>query len=199
MLTDLLKDADAEIRVQALKCLADVPTTELINDTISHRLADDSPRVRFYAAIVVARAKLLIMPSLLMDMIEQNADKDPFLRHAGAYALAETMNEDGFLALNNHPNTSVRLATVVALRRLKSELLADYVEDEDPGVSDEAIRAIHDLMLEKSRPHVAALLDQRDGVKRSEMMWRRLLHSAFRIGGPTNAKRLLAAAAHLGT
>ena len=195
LLTDLLKDADAEIRVQALKCLADVPTTELINDTISHRLADDSPRVRFYAAIVVARAKLLIMPSLLMDMIEQNADKDPFLRHAGAYALAETMNEDGFLALNNHPNTSVRLATVVALRRLKSELLADYVEDEDPGVSDEAIRAIHDLMLEKSRPHVAALLDQRDGVKRSEMMWRRLLHSAFRIGGPTNAKRLLAAAA----
>lgn len=194
-LAALLQDPDAEIRAQALKFLGDVKAAELRGIDIGRSLADESPRVRFYAAIAIARAKLPVMPSLLFDLIEQNADKDPFLRHAGAYALSQILPEQAFLALRTRPNPSMRLANVVALRRLKSPLLADYVNDSDPRVADEAIRAIHDLMLEQSRPHVAALLDKREGVTRSEMLWRRLLHSAFRIGGAENAKRLLAAAA----
>jgi hypothetical protein len=42
---------------------------------------------------------------------------------------------------------------------------------------------------------VAQLLDKHDGVKRTEMMWRRIIHSAFRCGGEANAARLLATAA----
>ena len=99
-------------------------------------------------------------------------------------------------ALDAHPNKSIRLAAVVALRRLRSpNLIRFFFDKEDSLISDEAIRAVHDVPIEMARPAVAALLDEyapgQGGRPLSRMMLRRLLHSAFRVGGAGNATRLL--------
>lgn len=193
-LTALLKDPDAEIRTQALKMLADVKGLPLATLPMAGLLKDDSKRVAFYAALLIAKQDGKFLVPQIVEMLKENQDKDPFLRHAGAYALSKLLPEQQFNALRAETDPSVRLAVVVALRRLKSPLLQDFVADENPRVADEAIRAIHDQMLEVSRPAVAGLLEKTQGVKRTEMMWRRLLHSAFRVGGAENAKRLLNAA-----
>jgi quinoprotein glucose dehydrogenase len=189
-----LEDSDAEIRTQALKMLADVKDLPLTSLPLASLLQDESKRVAFHAAIVVAKQGGKRWVPQIVEMIKTNQDNDPFLRHAGSFALSKILPEPQLSALRAEKDPSVRLAVVVALRRLKSPLLRDFVTDENPRVADEAIRAIHDQMLEESRPSVAALLDSTEGVKRTEMMWRRLLHSAFRIGGADNAKRLLHAA-----
>lgn len=195
ILNGLLGHADAEVRAQSLKMLADVTTVSLAKLPLAKMLKDDSPRVRFFAAIVVAKSKAAFLAPQILELLEENNDKDPFLRHAGAYALQNILPEQQFNALRSVTNPSVKLAIVVALRRMKSPLLEGYVDDENPRVADEAIRAIHDQFIESCRPAVAQLLDKRDGVKRSEMMWRRIIHSAFRCGGDVNAARLLTTAA----
>lgn len=195
MLVALLKDPDAEIRTQALRMLADVKKLPVASLQLGGLLKDESKRVAFHAAILIAKQKATFLAPQIVEMLRDNQDKDPFLRHAGSYALAEIFTEQQFNALRAEEDPSVRLATVVALRRQKSPLLQEFVNDPTPRVADEAIRAIHDLFLETSRPSVAALLDKTSGIERPEMMWRRILHSAFRLGGEANASRVLAAAA----
>jgi quinoprotein glucose dehydrogenase len=196
LLIELLKDPDAEIRTQALKMLADVKGLPVAKMGLGALLKDESPRVVFYAALLVARQGDKFLVPQIVEMLKANQDKDPFLRHAGSYALSQLLKEQDFNALRAETDPSVRLAMVVALRRLKSPLLQEFVVDENPRVADEAIRAIHDQMLEECRPAVAELLDETKAVKRTEMMWRRLLHSAYRLGTAKNAERLLKAASN---
>ena len=193
-LIQLLKDPDAETRAQALRMLCDVRELAVGPLALADLLKDSSSRVVFFAAMLAAKHEAKHVVPEIVEMIRRNQDRDPYLRHAGSYALSRLLAESDFATWQKEKNPSVQLALVCALRRLKSPLLEDFLHQENPRVSDEAIRAIHDQMIEKSRPAVAALLDQRAGVKRSEMMWRRLLHSAFRLGGANNAQRLLDAA-----
>jgi quinoprotein glucose dehydrogenase len=93
-----------------------------------------------------------------------------------------------------HESPHVRLAAVVALRRMRSPEVADFIHDVDRRVADEAIRAIHDEAIEAVRPAVAALLDVAGVEKRTPFMLRRLVHSAFRCGGAANARRLVTVA-----
>jgi len=187
----LLKHPDPEVRAQAVKALGDSKKSgDSLN--LGELLLDASPRVRMFAAITIGKLKAYGLTPQIWDMLEANADKDPYLRHAGAYAL-ELLARDPrqVSALSSHQSPHVRLAAVVALRRLKSPELARFVGDEDPRVADEAIRAIHDEGIEEVRPIVAALLDAPEAGKRNPFMLRRLIHSAFRLGEVENAARLL--------
>jgi quinoprotein glucose dehydrogenase len=93
-------------------------------------------------------------------------------------------------ALNQHEDASLRLAAVVALRKMKDPQVAAFLHDDDAKVAREALRAIHDVGIEEVRPAVAALLDELPA-KLTQMDWRRLLHSAFRLGDDANLKRVL--------
>ncbi len=194
LLVKVVKDPQAEFRAQALKMLADCPEAKKLQIPLAGALKDDSARVRFFAANAMASLKLAYLVPNLLEMLANNKDQDAYLRVIGAHALASTLTEEQFSSLLTQENSSVRLAIVVALRRMKSDLLQQFLDDPSPKVSDEAIRGIHDQMLEKSRPAVAALLAKRD-VSRTEMMWRRILHSAFRSGGQENARLVSDAAA----
>ena len=93
-------------------------------------------------------------------------------------------------ALAADADANVRLAAVIVLRRRADASVSRFLHDPAPVVADEAIRAIHDLSLEAARPAVAALLDQRESRRWTPLMLRRLVHSAFRVGGTQNATRL---------
>ncbi|MBP35825.1 MAG: hypothetical protein QF405_12205 [Roseibacillus sp.] len=198
-LVELLGHPDNELRAQAARALGEAPLED--HGRLVNSLQDPSPRVRAFAATSLARhrAKGAFNPTLVL--LAENADHDPYLRHAGVMALLGSGTEAQIAALNSHPNKSIRLAAVVALRRLRSpNLVRFFFDKEDPLISDEAIRAAHDVPIEMARPAVAALLDEyapgQGGRPLSRMMLRRLLHSAFRVGGTENATRLLRVAAN---
>lgn len=189
-LVGLLEDPDAEIRAQSLRALSWAPSMEDTSPVV-RRIADPSPRVRGFAAIAAGRLKAANAADALTAMLAENANRDPYLRHAGAFALQGTTGNPAELGkLSSHPSAAVRLAAVVALRRTKNPELASFLRDADPAVAGEAIRAICDLDLKELRPAVAALLDA-PGPAWPPFMLRRLIHNAWRVGGAENARRLL--------
>ena len=184
----LLADGEAEVRAQAVKALGDcgLPADDL---AFAPLLADPSLRVRAFAALAAGHTKSRAALSSIWQMLEGN--EDPYLRHAGAHALALLSEPRQISALATHEDAALRLAAVVALRQLKDPLVGAFVQDSDRRVALEALRAIHDVGIEPARPLVAGLLDAVPAGL-SAMDWRRLLHSAFRLGDEANLRRVLA-------
>ncbi len=193
-LVPLLGHADAEVRAQTIRVLEEAPLKgeEL---PLGKLILDPSPRVRSFAAIAAGRLGAARFLPEVLTMLRENADKDPVLRHAGSYAIdLICQTPASFDAVAKDDNASVRLAAVIALRRRLDPSAARFVNDASTLVADEAIRAVHDLALEPGRPAVAALLDTRDKRAWTPFMLRRLVHSAFRLGGEQNADRVVAVA-----
>lgn len=193
-LVPLLSHADAEVRAQTIRALEEAPLqgNEL---PLGKLILDPSLRVRSFAAIAAGRlAADKYLPEVLT-MLRENADADPVLRHAGSFAIDLICQTPASLdAVAKDANASVRLAVVITLRRRLDPSAARFVNDASPVVADEAIRAVHDLALEPGRPAVAALLDTRQNRAWTPFMLRRLVHSAFRLGGEQNATRVVGVA-----
>ncbi len=201
----LLGTNDGELRGQAARALADGGVTAA-GDEIARLLADPEPRARFFAGI--ALGKLRHKPALpaLQDMLAANADRDPFLRHAGFVGLAGMGDKDALLALSTHRNRSVRLAAVVALRRLTEPRLARFLKDADPGVAREAAIAINDeLSLQSALPELAALAPDAPPPASAapaplartlgdDAICKRVVHANTRLGNALGAARLTAIA-----
>jgi hypothetical protein len=77
-------------------------------------------------------------------MLVDNDDRDANLRHAGSQALSRTGDPGSIAALSSQPSRAVRLAAVVALRRLRHPDVARFLADADELVATEAARAIND-------------------------------------------------------
>ena len=78
-------------------------------------------------------------------MIDANADRDPYLRHAGVMALA-SLDRDLKVSIKPAAGASpaVRLAVALAYRRLKTDRVAEFLSDAEPRIVAEAARAIYD-------------------------------------------------------
>ena len=187
----LLDDDDVEVRCQAAKLLGELNDASAIAG-LTLRLTDPDSRVRYFAANSLGRHGADAAFESLVAMLEENADRDPALRHGGIMALAGIGDIDRLLALSQHHSPSVRLAAVVALRRLASPRIATFLGDADPLVVVEAARAIHDLPIPEAWPDLAAL----NAVSSSDdALLRRVLNANFRLGQPSHAEHLAAFAA----
>jgi quinoprotein glucose dehydrogenase len=138
----LLDDADAEVRAQAARVLGD-GRVAAAGDALIARLKDASPRVRFHAAMALGKLKLARAPAPLIEMLRENDDRDRLLRHAGVLALAEIGDVDAMLAAAKGAPLPVRLAVLLALRRMGRWEIRDFLEDRD--LRFEAARAINDV------------------------------------------------------
>jgi quinoprotein glucose dehydrogenase len=187
-LVPLASDESPEVRAQVVRALGE---SGLSGDSLPlpRLLGDESPRVRAFAAIAAAHTKSKGAISSIWKMLEKN--EDPYIRHAGSYALSLLCEPRQIAALDQHADASVRLAGVIALRRMKDPMIAAFLQDADRKVATEALRGIHDAGIEEVRPLVAALLDNRPA-DLTTMDWRRLLHSAFRLGDDANLRRVVA-------
>ena len=194
-LITLLTDKDAEIRAQVLRVLAD-SKADRNSIPLGPLLADESPRVRFFAMIVAGKRNMLGYYGPICDLIAENNNRDLYLRHAGIYALEHLAAKPIILtSLVTSESAAVRLAATVALRRLKNPSVAVFVHDKDPKVADEAIRAVCDMDMIDKRPQVAQLLDNLKERKWTPFMLRRVIHNSFRIGTAENATRVANVAA----
>ncbi|HTA31612.1 MAG TPA: PVC-type heme-binding CxxCH protein [Candidatus Cybelea sp.] len=182
----LLQDLDAEVRAQTAKVLGDARFAKASKGLIKS-LNDPSLRVRFFAAEALGKlhSKKAVAP--LLSMLRENADQDPFLRHAGVMGLLGTASPAGLLEAVRDNSRSVRMAALLTMRRLHSPSLAIFLHDSDPLVVLDAARAINDVPINEAMPQLAALIAQ---PTQSEPLDWRVINANFRLGGQQNAVAL---------
>ncbi|WP_234824018.1 PVC-type heme-binding CxxCH protein [Bremerella cremea] len=185
--TVLVNDEDPGIRAQVGRVLGELRVIY----GLPKLLEDDNPRVLYFAMLGLGNAGPHGDPNQVIDrvaaILAKNADQDPVLRHAGIMALAGMRNIQSLSDLANHPSPSVRIAAVVALRRLESPSVVRFLSDGNELVVLEAARAIHDLPMENALGQLARLSDA--GWKNDALL-RRVLNANFRLGEAENAEAL---------
>ena len=187
-LVPLLKDSDPEIQAQAAKMIGDVRYPDAGDDLIS-LLTHPSLRVQFFAAEALGRTanKNAVIP--LIDMLIANDDKDAWLRHAGALALARIGDAESLTNLKEHASRAIRIAAVVALRRMRHVGIAEFLQDSDEYIVTEAARGINDdYSIKEALPVLANQLTGTNS--KNEALVRRMINANLRVGGDENLEHL---------
>ncbi|MEZ0485467.1 DUF7133 domain-containing protein [Fibrella aquatica] len=188
-LVSLLTDKDPEIVAQAAKVIGDERLAEA-GPTLLPLLASQNPRVKFFSAQALGRINNQAAVDPLLAMVKANNDEDVYLRHAAVLALSRVANPDQMAALAKSPEKSLRIAGVLALRRMKSDKVALFLKDSDEYIVTEAARAINDdESIPTALPQLAATL----GEKRftSEPLLRRAINACLRVGGNEQIGKML--------
>lgn len=183
-LLPLLSDSDPEIKAQAAKVIGDenIPGT---GSLLLPLLKEENARTRFFALQALGRVGYEESFQPILDLLATNNDQDLYIRHAGVLALSRIGNVQGLAALSGHKNSSLRLAAVLALRRLKSDQITAFLKDSDEFIVTEAARAINDdHSIVSALPHLAAVLNETRFS--SEPLLRRAINAALRVGDTKN-------------
>ena len=192
-----LQEADLELRSQAAVVLGDCRHVAAIAP-LTALLADPETRVRFHAALALAKlvplapAERTAVGAALVRLVRENADQDVYLRHAAVIGLAGLIDGPLLKELGKDPNASVRLAVVLAMRKLRRADLDVFLTDNDPSVVDEAARAIYDIPLTDGFPALAQLAS-RNGLSEASV-WR-VIGANFHLGTDAAAEALASLAA----
>jgi quinoprotein glucose dehydrogenase len=191
-LLPLLGDADAEIRAQAAKVLGGLKTV-LAYDPLVAMLRDESPRVRYFAAMGLGKiGKRDALPHVV-EFLRANNNEDRMLQHAAIMALTWIEDVEAILKMGEHASPAVRMAALVALRKLKRPEVARFLADADPKLVLESARAITDTPIPEAFPALTDLLERKAQAPERALL--RAVNAAFRLG---KAELLAATAAHPG-
>jgi len=176
-LVKVLQSADPEDRAQAAKVLGERRFAGAFDGLIP-LLKDPSARVRSFAAMAFGKLGKREALGPLFEMLRENGDQDAWLRHAGVLALVGIGDVAAILETRSDSSRSLRLASLLALRRLNREEVALFLEDPDPAIVFEAARAINDAPVAAATAKLAAMLEK----SLPEKAWSRALNAAYRIG-----------------
>jgi quinoprotein glucose dehydrogenase len=203
-LSRYLSDPDPEVRASVVKALGEDPNDYWWEKVVG-KLDDGEPRVRMAAALALARSRADPSSSIgrlkatkvhegIVALLQENDDKDAWIRHAGIEALAKQVTASELITPINanistldHKSAAVRLATVVALRRQKAPEIAAFLTDRDPNVASEAARAINDEPIAPALPKLADLLSR---PQLPNVIGYRALNAHFLLGQRPNAEAL---------
>lgn len=190
----LIGDADPEIVAQVVRVLGDIEgLPEFRTRSFESLLGYKSARIRYHAAVAVGRQKHQLAFPLIVKMLADNGDEDPFLRHAGVMGLVGCGTPEKIAELQSHESADVRLAAVVALRRLNVPAVADFLGDANQRVVVEAARAINDALIDDATAKLAAIEVTPDT---PAPLLRRVLNANYRLGKKANAKGVIGVAAN---
>jgi putative membrane-bound dehydrogenase-like protein len=190
----LLDDDYVHVRAQAARTLGDL-RAEGATDSLVHLLQDDSPRVQAAAAVAVAKTggKKAVKP--LVALLKRNNNDDVYIRNAAVHGLQLADDIDRVLQYANDESAAVRLAVLLTLRRARDPRIAQFLNDAEPELVFEAVRAINDKRIDEAEPALAArirgFLDPGIKVKPSKMNYARLVNANFRVGKMQNLQNLL--------
>jgi quinoprotein glucose dehydrogenase len=183
----LLTDSDDEVRTQAAKVLADVRGFGPSSEALLKAIDDASPRVKFYAALGVGKLGVRAAVPKIVELLRSNADQDPYIRHACVMALSKLRMPDELASMSGDESSSVRMGALLALRRLESPLVANFLDDKDPNLVLEAARAINDVPIDAAMPKLAAMLNHQ-GL--SDPIVYRAMNANYRAGTSQGAAAL---------
>lgn len=188
-LLPLLQDSDPEIRAQAAKWLGDV-RYKAAGPALLPLLTDANSRARFFAAEALGRIAHEPAVAPIIRLLEANNDEDVYIRHAGSLALARIGKAEPVVALAKHPSRAVRIAAVVALRRMSHPGIAQFLTDSDEFIVTEAARGINDdLSIPQALPALGNLLA--DTRFANEALIRRAINANLRVGTPEALQNLI--------
>lgn len=192
-LLGLLQSGDAELRAQAAKGLGEAPVKDPTR--LIAALNDSSDRVCFFAALSLGRLGIPAAFEPLLNLALHASDgKDPYLRHAAVVGLTGCASAQDLVTLSGHALPGMRLPALLALQRKRHVGTNRFLFDHTPAIRHEAIRIIHDTPIEAARPALMAVVDElleKENSQVPPLIWRRLIHSTFRLAGRDNAARLL--------
>jgi len=196
-LRPLLADADAEVRAQAAKVLGEARDSEA-RSGVAALLADASPRVRHLAAIAIGKLRAPGAVPALVQLLADNADKDAVLRHSGVMGLLGCADVKTIAGLKTNASPSVRIAAVVALRRLERPEVSQFLADTDGRVILAAARAISEIPIPQALPALAALQPDfgKLAAEQRPALARRILSANHHLGDAPSAARLAGIAAN---
>ncbi|MFK8008880.1 MAG: HEAT repeat domain-containing protein [Saprospiraceae bacterium] len=180
----LLKDRDLEICAQAAKMLGDVKYKPASSILIA-ALKNIDPRVRMFCAEALGRIgeQNAVIP--ILKMLENDGGKDTWLRAAGMIALGRIGRAAPLVALKDNDSKSQRTIAVVALRKMGSPAIAEFLNDPDEYVVTEAARGINDdFSIEAALPALANILKETRFT--SEALLRRAINANLRVGKKEN-------------
>jgi quinoprotein glucose dehydrogenase len=192
-ISKLIQAEDVDVCSQALKTLGDAKVDAVLPLALE-KLKSPHARVRFEAAMAVALVGKPSAPksssaaAAVLEMLRENSDKDAYLRHAGVMALMALDGGKIIDAASKDSSAAVRLAALLAMRRLQSASgISRFLDDADPRLVLEAARAIVDQPIPEALPRLAAL-SGRTGL--AQPLVRRIINANFRLGSPDNALAL---------
>ena len=164
-LLGLARDADPEVRAQALRVLGDAAWMPARSAVLAG-LSDPAPRARLYAALACGRLGLPEALPALLKLAREAGSSDPTLRHGVVQGLLGCADGAVLMQHADDPSPHVRMVVALTLRAIRSPLLAGLLarlersdDPEDAWVALEAARAIHDLPAQTALPTLAAVLD----------------------------------------
>jgi quinoprotein glucose dehydrogenase len=187
-------DADAEIRAQTARTLgraarAAEPVRNEVGAALVPLLAEESTRVRSMAAISIGKIGYQPALAALLQLVRENDDADPALRHAAVMGLAGTQSDEGLSAAAAGGTTSERLAILLALGRHDSPLVATFLTDDDQGIVLDAARIIWDRRLTECYDELAAVLE--DCQSENEPLVRRALAASVAVRTPEALRAMI--------
>jgi putative heme-binding domain-containing protein len=189
ILLPLLQDKDPEIKAQAAKWLGDI-RYQKAGSLLIRLLKDTNSRTRFFAAEALGRIKYEPAINPIIEFLKVNNDKDAYLRHAGSLALARIGKADPVIALSQHSSKALRIAAVVALRRMSHPGIANFLNDQDEFIVTEASRAINDdLSIKDALPALGNLLKNTQFT--NEALLRRIINANLRVGSEEAMQNLI--------
>jgi quinoprotein glucose dehydrogenase len=171
-----LADEDPEVRAQAARIIGDGRHAMSLGALLD-LLKDPSLRVRGFAAMALGKLGKAEAVGPILVMLRGN--EDAHLRHAGVIGLAWIGDAAALAARAKDEAVSVRLAVLLALRRLGRAEVAAFLDDPDLSIVLEAARAINDAPVNAAMPALAGLLGK-PGL--SERIQVRAINAAFRTG-----------------
>src|SRR5262249_38940473 len=148
-------------------------------ERLARLLKDSEPRVRFHAAIAMGHMGAASRVAPLLEVLRDNDDRDPFLRHAGVMGLLLSPQQAEVLASAGDSSPAVRMGVLLVQRRRQSADIARFLGDPEPRIVEEAARAIYDEPIRGAMSQLAALSD-RAGL--TEPTLRRVICANFLLG-----------------
>ncbi len=186
ILRSLLADPDAEVRAQSIKLLGDY-NDQTSSSALIAALGDPAPRVKFFAAQSLGKLKSADATPALLATIRTNADADATLRHALVMGLVGCTTPAQLAATAKDDSRAVRLAAVLALRRLRAADIAQFLTDADPLIVREVAEAISDAPIPAAFPALATFVEH---PVNNEATMLRALNIRFRLGTAADAAAL---------
>ncbi|MEI6713535.1 MAG: PVC-type heme-binding CxxCH protein [Verrucomicrobiota bacterium] len=188
-LLPLLKDKTSEIRAQVAKVLGESKLTPSQAEALIPLLSDSTaPRAQVQAALALGRLRVPAAVKSLFALAETTWD-EPILRHAVFTGLTGCATAEQLAERKTATSLPDRLASVVALRRQASPLIAAFLQDKDPVVVNEVAHAIHDSDgIPEALPALAALIENRAWNAPTML---RAINAGLRLGTQAHAEKLL--------
>lgn len=194
LLAALCASDDAEIRAQAARWAGDLFFDP---DKLMPRLLEDpSARVQLFAGITCGKLKSPGALGALVSLLVAADNQIPVLRHAGVSGLVGVATPDELQGFSTHPSEAMRIAAVVALRKLGATRgMMAFLDDVSELVQSDAVRGIYDdadparfAQHPEALEAVAVKLD----TPHSTSITIRALAANRRLGTPTAIGRMVA-------